>query len=213
MGIHSFRSHEEVQVAPSSRLTTFGVGMCVEEKDGFWTNVAPLGIFLESGYEEDRHGRIAPSMLPDYGLDMYISGAGPLTGKRGGDALRVDSLFSISLVLNVTLDVIRMQMLRCPPSSVKQFRPTSIYKERTRFVLLTRIAGHFAANVLNCLATQPGLHFGGYGLTAVYNDSADIAGGYCMAKTPSIYPMTSIGQCLFAQRTTIYMLLEDCVTT
>ena len=68
----------EIEVVPSSRLTTFGVGMCIKENDGSYTNV-PLGVFLESGYA-DKDGRMAPAMLPHSGLDMRISG--PLAGTR-----------------------------------------------------------------------------------------------------------------------------------
>ena len=41
-------SGHEVSIVPTSRLTTFGIGMCIAEKDGSWTNV-PLGVFIESG--------------------------------------------------------------------------------------------------------------------------------------------------------------------
>jgi hypothetical protein len=71
-------SGHEIQVVPTSRLTTFGLALCVKEKDGSWTNV-PLAVFLESGYE-DKDGMMAPVMMPHSGLDMIISG--PLAGRR-----------------------------------------------------------------------------------------------------------------------------------
>ena len=46
-------SGHEVSIVPTSRLTTFGLGMCIAEKDGSWTNV-PLGVFTESGMRMKR---------------------------------------------------------------------------------------------------------------------------------------------------------------
>jgi hypothetical protein len=72
-------SGHHIEAVPTTHLTTFGINLCVKEKDGTWSNI-PLSVFLESGYE-DKHGRAAPAMMPHSGLDMYIKG--PLAGKRG----------------------------------------------------------------------------------------------------------------------------------
>lgn len=69
----------EIELVPTTHLTTFGVNLCVKEEDGSWSNI-PLAAFLESGYE-DRQGRMAPAMMPHSGLDMFIKG--PLAGNRG----------------------------------------------------------------------------------------------------------------------------------
>ena len=55
-------------VVPGSRLTTFGIGMCIKEVDGSWAN-APLGVFVESGYESN-DGKVASTRLPLSGLNM-----------------------------------------------------------------------------------------------------------------------------------------------
>ena len=47
-----------VEVVPTTHLTTFGVNICVKEDDGSWSNI-PLAGFVESGYE-DKQGRGAP---------------------------------------------------------------------------------------------------------------------------------------------------------
>ena len=72
-------SGHSVEVVPSSRITTFGVALCVKEDDNTWKNI-PLAVFLESGYE-DREGKMAPATMPHSGLDMSIQG--PLAGSRG----------------------------------------------------------------------------------------------------------------------------------
>ena len=64
----------------------------------------------------------------------------------------------------------------------------------------TRLAA-LHANVLNGIATDMDLPFGGYGLTAVCNDSAAVI-QQCLYGTSTIYPMTSIGR--FTQLTMRY---------
>ena len=61
-------------------------------------------------------------------------------------------------------------------------------------VRAARIAGLYA-NCLNGLATEMELPFGGYGLTAVCNDSAALV-QECLYGVNTIYPMTSIGRFL-----------------
>ena len=52
-------SGHNVEVVPTSRMTTFGLALCVKEKDDSWSNI-PLGVFLETGYE-DKDGNMAVS--------------------------------------------------------------------------------------------------------------------------------------------------------
>ena len=68
----------KVEVVPTSHMTSFGIGLCVKEQGDTWSNI-PLGVFLETGYE-DRYGNMAPAMMPHSGLDMFITG--PLAGHR-----------------------------------------------------------------------------------------------------------------------------------
>jgi hypothetical protein len=67
-------------------------------------------------------------------------------------------------------------------------------------VRATRIAGLYA-NVLNGLATAHDLPYGGYGTTAVCNDSAALV-QQCLYGENTIYPMTSIGR--YMQRCIYY---------
>jgi hypothetical protein len=65
-------SGHTIEVFPTSRLTTFGVALCLKEPDDTWTNI-PLRVFLESGYE-NKEGRPAPAMMPHSGIDLALSG-------------------------------------------------------------------------------------------------------------------------------------------
>lgn len=181
-----------VEVAPTSRLTTFGVGMCVKEPDGSWSNV-PLGVFVESGYE-NKDGEMAPAMLPHSGLNMYIKG--PLAGNRADGTpseLEIQHFIGIEGFCgwksNANADV-----------PFNEAVPAGKRLSGEDAVRATRIAGLYA-NILNGLATELGLPFGGYGLTAVCNDSAAIIQDILYNES-TIYPLTSIGR--FMQRTMCY---------
>jgi len=185
-------SGHKVQVVPTSRLTTFGVGMCIKELDGSWTNV-PLGVFLESGYE-DKDGNMAPCMLPHSGLDMYISG--PLVGHRADGT-------PSELALQHFIGIEGFCGWHTNANPLVPFNESVPMGERLSgqdVVRAVRISGLYA-NVLNGLATELGLPFGGYGLTAVCNDSAAIV-QYILYGDVTIFPMTSIGR--FMQRTMRY---------
>lgn len=70
----------QIKVVPTSRMTSFGLGMCVKESDGSWSNI-PLAVFLESGYE-DMDGNMAPVMMPHSGV-RFILEKGPLVDHDG----------------------------------------------------------------------------------------------------------------------------------
>lgn len=182
----------EIEAVPSSRLTTFGVGMSIKEKDGSYTNV-PLGVFLESGYE-DKHGRMAPAMLPHSGLDLRIRG--PLAGSRSDGT-------PSTLALQHFIGIEGFCGWHSHANPVVPFNeavPAGTPLTGLQAVRAVRLAG-LHANVLNGLATELGLPFGGYGTTAVCNDSAAIL-QQCLYGETTIYPLTSIGR--FAQRTMRY---------
>jgi hypothetical protein len=182
----------EIEAVPSSRLTTFGIGMCIKEKDGSYTNV-PLGVFLESGYE-DKDGRMAPAMLPHSGLDLRIRG--PLAGSR------TDGTPS-TLALQHFIGIEGFCGWHSHANPVVPFNeavPAGAPLRGENAVRAVRLAGLHAI-VLNGLASELGLPFGGYGTTAVCNDSAAII-QQCLYGETTIYPLTSIGR--FAQRTIRY---------
>ena len=58
-----------------SNITTFGIALCVKEKDNSWTNV-PLAFFLHNGYS-DAEGNEAYACMLHTGLNIKIRG-GPL---------------------------------------------------------------------------------------------------------------------------------------
>jgi len=177
-------SGHKVEMVPTSRMTTFGMALCVKEEDGSWTNV-PLGIFLETGYE-DKDGNMAPAMVPHSGLDMFMSG--PLAGSRADGTpseLRLQHFVGIE------------GFCGWHPHSNPEVPFNEAIERGERLsgedaVRAARVAGLYA-NCLNGLATQMELPFGGYGLTAVCNDSAALV-QECLYGVNTIYPMTSIGR-------------------
>lgn len=182
----------EIESVPSTRLTTFGLALCVKENDGSWSNI-PLGIFLESGYE-DKDGNMAPCMMPHSGLDLIIKG--PLAGKRGDGTeseLRLQHFIGIEGFCG----------WRAHANPEVPFNEAIEMGERLKGDDVERSVRICAlyASTLNGLATKLGLPFGGYGLTAVCNDSAAVI-QYVFHGESSIYPMTSIGR--FMQRTMRY---------
>lgn len=166
--------------------------MCIKEKDSSYTNI-PLGVFLESGYE-DKYGRMAHAMLPHSGLDMTIRG--PLAGSR------TDGTPS-TLALQHFIGIEGFCGWHSHANAVVPFNepvPAGSPLTGENAVRAIRLAGLHAI-VLNGLATELGLPFGGYGTTAVCNDSAAIL-QQCLYGETTIYPLTSIGR--FAQRTRRY---------
>ncbi|GAX14805.1 hypothetical protein FisN_29Lh004 [Fistulifera solaris] len=181
-----------VETAVTTHVTTFGIALCVKEKDGSFSNI-PLACFLDSGYE-DREGNAASVAMPHSGLDLDISG--PLFGDRGdGKPAKLSIQHFIAIdgfcgwYTNHNANVPWIRGIDCGPrlkgaEAVRAARYAAVY-----------------ATCLNGLATERDLPFGGYGLTAVCNDSAAVI-EECLHGTCSIYPMTSIGS--YMMRTVRY---------
>jgi hypothetical protein len=183
----------EVDVVPTSRLTTFGVGLCVKEEDDSWTNV-PLCVFLESGYE-DKHGNMALAMMPHSGINMSIRGT--LAGSRRDGTpseLAVQHFIGIEGFCGWKSDA-------NPVVPINDLVPGGEVLTGKDAVRATRLAGLYVT-VLIGLPTELELSFGGYGATALCNDSAAIIQKCLFGGDPAIYPMTKIGR--FAQRTIRY---------
>lgn len=186
-------SGHEIEMVPATSITTFGTSLSELQQDGSWTNI-PLACFLESGYE-DADGRMAPAFMPHSGLSMEISG--PLIGSRAdGTPCKCCIQHYISIdgfcgwQSNHNVDVPWLQAVESCGTRVTG----------KNAVRAARLAGLYA-NVLNGIATEMGLPHGGYGLTAVCNDSAAVL-EECLYGMSTIYPMTSIGR--FMQRTLRY---------
>lgn len=183
----------KIEVVPTSRLTTFGLALCIKEPDHRWTNI-PLGVFVESGFE-DKDGNMAPAMIPHSGLDMYITG--PFAGARADgtpSTLRIQHFIGVEGFCGWKSNDIPQTPFN---DDVEQGERLSDKKDVIR---ATRLAALYA-NALNGLATNLHLPFGGYGVTSVCNDSAAVI-QQCLYGKNTIYPMTSIGK--FAQRTMRY---------
>lgn len=185
-------SGHHVEAAITTHVTTFGISLCVKEKDGSFSNV-PLACFLDSGYE-DHEGKPASVAMPHSGLDLDISG--PLFGDRGdGQPSKVSIQHFIAIdgfcgwYTNHNAEVPWVRGVDCGPRL-----------QGTDAARAARFAAVYAT-CLNGLATERNLPFGGYGLTAVCNDSAAVI-EQCLHGTCSIYPMTSIGS--YMMRTVRY---------
>ncbi|CAJ1939011.1 unnamed protein product [Cylindrotheca closterium] len=193
---------QDITIVPTTRITSFGLGMCLKESDGSWSNI-PLAAFIESGYE-DKDGNMAPAMMPHSGLRLII-GDGPLTsnqhqeyddfeGSAISNPLIIQHFIGIEGFCGWKMD----QNAEVPYNeNVESGRPLKDASEIVRAVRLSALY----ANVLNGLATELELPFGGYGVTAVCNDSAAII-QQCLYGESYIFPLTSIGR--YMQRTLRY---------
>lgn len=176
-------SGHKIEVVPTSKMTTFGMALCVKEKDGSWSNI-PLGVFVETGYE-DRQGNMAPTMMPHSGLDMFITG--PLAGHRKDGTpseLRLQHFVGIEGFCGWKANVNPEVPFNEAIERGRRLRGDDVIRA-------ARIAGLHSV-VLNGLATEMELPYGGYGLTAVCNDSAALV-QQCLYGVNTIYPMTSVG--------------------
>ena len=185
-------SGHKIEVVPTSRLTTFGLALCVKEPNDKWTNI-PVGAFIESGFE-DKHGNASPAMMPHSGLDMYISG--PLAGTRADgtpSTLRIQHYIGIEGFCG-------WKSHEAPQVPFNEAIEQDKRLTGSDAVRATRLTALYA-NALNGLATDLQLPFGGYGVTSVCNDSTAVV-QQCLYGRSTIYPMTSIGK--FAQRTMRY---------
>lgn len=129
-----------------------------------------------------------PAMMPHSGLDMIIRG--PLAGSRADGT---------PSELNIQHFVAIDGFCGWHQNSNPQVAYNEAVERGERLtgddaVRAARIAGLYA-NCLNGLATEMELPFGGYGLTAVCNDSAALV-QQCLYGVNTIYPMTSIGRFL-----------------
>lgn len=177
-------SGHTISVCPRTALTTFGVAACVKESDGSWSNV-PLAYFLQTGYE-DASGQGACLGMPHGGLDLDITG--PLVeGSRANVQfyVAIEGLCGWHSNHNVDAPWIR-GVSTCPV-----YEPAMAVDA----VRLSSLCGV----VLNCVATEMELPFGGYGLTGVCNDTAAIVDWALRGET-NMHPLTSVGRFLLHVR-------------
>jgi len=192
----------EITVVPTSRITSFGIGMCIREADDSWTSV-PLGVFLESGYE-DEHNNMAPAIMPHSGVRL-IFGDGPLTKNLDQEYDDHDpSSATNPLIIQHFIGIEGFCGWKSDHNPEVPFNENvesgSPLKDSRQVGRAVRLAGLYA-NVLNGLATELELPFGGYGVTAVCNDSAAML-QQCLYGESYIFPLTSLGR--YMQRTLRY---------
>ncbi|KAL3933107.1 MAG: hypothetical protein SGBAC_010540 [Bacillariaceae sp.] len=193
---------QEITLVPTSRVTSFGLGMCLKEKDGSWSHI-PLGVFLESGFE-DSEGNMAPVVMPHSGVRIII-GDGPLTHKQEGEYTDFqESALKQPLIIQHFIGIEGFCGWKSDGNPDVPFNTNvesgSRLTDPRDVARAVRLSGLYAT-VLNGLATDLDLPFGGYGATAVCNDSAAII-QQCLYGTSYIFPLTSIGR--YMQRTLTY---------
>jgi hypothetical protein len=161
-----------VESCISSHVTTFGVGLSVLEDDGTWSNI-PMACFLQSGFT-DNNGQDAYAMLPHSGLNLEVRG--PLLEK--GSIQHYMSVEGVCAWGSNHYSVAPwIQDVYCGP----------VYRGRD-VVRTVRVAA-LEAVLINGVASELELPFGGYGLTGVCNDSAAMI-EYALTGQTHIYPIT-----------------------
>ncbi|CAB9497137.1 Arginine repressor, C-terminal domain [Seminavis robusta] len=170
-----------VEMCPRSHITSFGVALCVKEKDG-WTNV-PIGLFLRSGYES-KDDRMAQYVMPHGGMDLHITG--PLIGKDpAGKNRNLDIQFYMAIEgmcgwhSNHNAAVPWLQ----------DTSTTDVYT-LPQTLLAMKLAGILAVT-FNALGSD--LPFGGYGVLGVCNDTAALLDFGVRGET-SMFPLVSTGR-------------------
>lgn len=183
---HSFiwallETGHEIEVCPRSAITTFGIGACVKEKDGSWTNI-PLSYFFRTGYENES-ARPAHVGVPHGGMDLTISG--PLVGKKSKCNIQfymaIEGMCGWHSNHNVDVPWIIATASTEPYSKEKAL-------QAVRMASLLSVT-------FNAIGTEQKLPFGGYGVLGVCNDTAALL-DQAIRGTTNMYPLVSTGRYL-----------------
>ena len=180
-------SGHSIEVCPRSALTTFGVAVCVKEKDDSWTNI-PIAFFFRSGYESSRRRPAYFSPLHG-GIDLKIEG--PLVGfdESTGKSRKCDIQFYMAIEgmcgwhSNHNADV----------PWIKSVSTTTVYNKEEALTAI-RMSGILACT-FNQIGTEMELPFGGYGVLGVCNDTAAII-DFAVRGETNMYPLLSTGRFL-----------------
>jgi hypothetical protein len=176
-------SGHSVEMCPRSHITSFGLALCVKEREG-WTNI-PCAIFLRSGYES-KDGRPAHYVMPHGGMDLHI--AGPLIGKdsKGKDRncdiqfyMAIEGMCGWHSNHNARVpwlqDVSTAQIYTIPQT-----------------LLAMKLAGILAVT-FNAIGTEMDLPYGGYGILGVCNDTAALL-DFAVRGETNMFPLVSTGR-------------------
>ena len=180
-------SGHTITMQPRATVTSFGISVCIKEKDESWSNV-PIGIFLQSGYEREGDDRPAHYMMPHGGMDLHLTG--PLVGKNteGKDRncdiqfyMAIDGLCAWHSDHNADVPWIQKTAF------------TKVYTNQ-QVVLAAKLASVLAVT-FNALGTEMDLPYGGYGVLGVCNDTAALLDFGVRGET-SMFPLVSTGRFL-----------------
>ena len=188
-------TNHTIEVCPRSTITTFGMGVCVKELDGSWTNI-PIGFFFRTGYENE-YGQPAFFSASHGGLDLHIAN-GPLVQDGGGSNSKCDIQFYVAIEglcgwhSNHNPNVPWIQ----PISTLSSTSTAQVYTQ-TQAIQAIRLCSILSIT-FNSLSTELNLPYGGYGILGVCNDSAAII-DYALNPTrgTNMYPLISTGRFLF----------------
>lgn len=158
--------------------TTFGLALCVKEKEGQndWTNI-PLAYFFLNGYA-DADENDAFVALPHGGLNLEVRG--PLLSKGSVQHyMAIEGLCGWHSNHNPDVPWIQnvdCGEVRCGNDAVESLRVAAM-----------------EAIVINAVGTRYNLPFGGYGLTGVCNDTAGLI-EHALSGDTHIYPLSFNGK-------------------
>jgi len=176
-----YDSGHTIEMCPRALITTFGLAVCVKEKDNSWTNV-PLALFLRTGYESAKQ-RPAYFTPLHGGVDLRIEG--PLVGTGNNCDIQFYMEISGLCAWNSNHNPAVPWMERNATSPVYT-------KEQTLEAM--RMCGLLACT-FNQIGTEMDLPFGGYGLVGVCNDTAALIDS-AVRGTTDMYPLLSTGRFL-----------------
>ena len=166
----------QVEVVVTSHVTTFGLGLCLREEDGTFTQI-PLAAMVENGYA-DKKDRKAYTALPHGGLNLMIHG--PLLRN-----VHIQHFISIeglcAWASNHNADVPWIRDVECGER----------LKGR-QAIPAVRLAA-MQTLIISTVGAQLGLPHGGYGLTGVCNDTAAWLEQSIFGST-HVYPITFSGR-------------------
>lgn len=189
----------QIEMCPRTNITSFGLALCVKEKDGSFSNV-PLGIFLRSGYEES-DSRPVYYILPHGGMDLRISG--PLVGK---DATGKDRNCNIQFFVSVEGMTGWHSDHNAEVPWLKKISSTDVYT--TDQALRAMKIGGILAVTWNAVATEMKVPFGGYGLAGVCTDSAAIL-DFAIRGETNLFPLVATGRFLIRAGRRLIHLYEN----
>lgn len=165
-------------------ITSFGIGLCIKEKDDSWSSV-PLALFYQTGYA-DENGKEVHASAPHGGMELNIFGPLIGTGKDGNpsncslsDFMAIDGMCGWHS--NHYTNAPWLEYVQAG----KEYRGTAA-ADVVRIEALLSV-------VLNATGTELKLPFGGYGLTGVCNDSAALV-DHVLEGTTNLQPLVTTGR-------------------